>query len=141
EWHALLHELNADTHRRAVVSHELASEATDGQAKALVDQLGDATHVVITLRPLSSILPSFWTQLLKSALTEPLDTWLTRALNEDHDRPIPARQKRGLDHPALINRWAQLLGPERVVVTITDRNRPELLPQAFEDLLELPRGL
>lgn len=141
EWFAMLDEIEAERHRRTVISHELVSEATDTQAMALVEQLGGSTHIVITLRSLASVLPSFWTQLLKSALAESLDDWLSRALEANHERPIPARQKRGLNHPELINRWVRIVGPDRVTVVITDRNRPELLPRAFEHILELPRGL
>lgn len=44
------------------------------------------------------------------------------------------------DQAALIDRWCRLVGPDRVTVVIAQKSRPEQLINAFEDLLDLPRG-
>lgn len=140
EWDELIQEVNVDNERTAVISHELASEATTEQVQAFVDELGDAVHIAISLRELRLVLPSFWAQLLKSGLSEPLDEWVLRFLDSDHERPVPERIRRGLDHAGLVERWASVVGPERVTVIVADDKHHEALPQAFEHLLGLPEG-
>src|SRR5699024_5734384 len=99
---------------------EIAAEADEVTARRLVDGLGEATHVVVTLRNLTSVLPSMWTQRLKAANTDEFDTWLERAIGEAPERPLPTGIQRQLDHAGLVERWVSVLGRENVTVVIVD---------------------
>src|SRR5699024_11728474 len=98
-------------------------------------------HIVITLRNLASILPSFWAQVLKSAHTTPLDDWLVRAFGDDPEATVSAALQRALSHGELVQRWASVVGPENVTVVIVDSSQPDRITEAFEQLLGLEAGL
>ncbi|HET8795524.1 MAG TPA: hypothetical protein VFM62_04020 [Arthrobacter sp.] len=143
EWDDLKAEIEADTDRRILVTHEFVSQADDAACRRILDELGPGgTHVAITLRSPASILPSLWAQGLKDdAQTEPLNDWLTRIYDTATDRPMPARFRRAYDQAELVRRWAQLVGPDKVTVIVVDRSRPTALSDTFESLLGLPPGM
>lgn len=141
EWTQLINEIESDPSRRSVISYEIAANATDARAQEFVDAIGDRTHIVITLRNLAAILPSFWAQVLKSAHTTPLDDWLSRAFGDAPDAPVSAALQRSLSHGELVQRWASIIGPENVTVVIVDSSQPDMITEAFEQLLGLEPGL
>lgn len=143
EWDGLKAEIEADTRRRVLVSHEFVSQADDAGCRRIVDELGSCQlHVAITLRSPATILPSLWAQGLKDdAQTEPLDSWLSRIYDDASDRPMPARFRRAYDQAELVRRWARLIGPDRVTVIVVERSQPTALSDAFESLLGLPAGM
>lgn len=84
-------------------------------------------------------MPSLWAQSVRDdAQTEPFEPWLRRFFGEDHDHPIADRYRRGYQQDQLVERWAELVGPERVTVIIADSSRPALLTNSFEAMLGLP---
>lgn len=140
EWYSLLSQIASTEWKRVLVSHEIAAEADEVTARRLVDELGEATHVVVTLRNLTSVLPSMWTQRLKAANTDEFDTWLERAIGEAPERPLPTGIQRQLDHAGLVERWVSVLGRENVTVVIVDSGNPDFVGSAFEKLLDIPSG-
>ncbi|WP_155853241.1 hypothetical protein [Arthrobacter sp. H14] len=141
-WDDLKAEIEADTSRRILVSHEFVSQADDTGCRRIVDELGpDQIHVAITLRSPATILPSLWAQSLKDdAQMEPLDSWLSRIYDNASDRPMPARFRRAYDQAELVQRWARLIGPDKVTVIVVERSQPTALSGTFESLLGLPAG-
>lgn len=137
-WFDLLAEVRSDSRNRVLLGHEYLAKADTRTIERLVDAIGSPLHVVVTLRPFASMLPSTWQESLKLGGVQPFEAWLRRVL----DRQGPS----GAGHPArnqglLVERWSEVVGPEHLTVVALDRTRPELLFSAFEGLLDLPEGV
>ena len=121
---------------RAVVSSEQFADASPELVAKIVGDLGgpDRVRVLLTLRPLGLILPSSWQQSLKSGAPKPLpgplrkaksrvvkpyEQWLRETL-EGKNATFWGR----FDYPALMRRWAQVVGVERVAVIVVDSGDP-----------------
>lgn len=140
QWKKLMADIDSEPDRRILISHEFAGEADAESAAEFVDELGpEQTHIAITLRPLSAMLPSRWNQSLKDGLTQSLDEWLERYFGLS-DTPISARQRRYLNQGSLVNQWAKIAGPENVTVIILDGLDKTLLTRTFERMLGLPES-
>src|SRR5699024_10411791 len=138
EWVKLMDDVAAEPGKRVVVSHEFAARATDDEAARFVEDLGvGKTHVVITLRPLSSMLVSRWTQGLKSGTSSTLYDWLTQFILQPETRRTPDRYGT-LNLADMVERWATAVGTERVTVIVLDKNRRHLAAETFEQMLGLP---
>ena len=106
---------------RVIISSEHFCEADAAAAAAVVSGLGgDRVHVVVTLRSLSALLPSSWQQYLKYGLRATYPEWLENTFEPDSQRTkSPSFWKRN-DHGALIERWAGVVGPDRVTVVVLE---------------------
>ena len=124
---------------RVVISNEAFSDASPRTIGRLVGDLGsERIHIVATLRPFASILPSQWQQFVKGGLTVSFDDWLREVMDPDD----PARRKvfwRRHQHHELVARWVEAVGPDRVTVIVLDDD-PDRLPRLFEGLLGLREG-
>ncbi|MEV7070363.1 hypothetical protein [Streptomyces sp. NPDC093990] len=142
-WTRLLEQVRAAGARTAVVSSEFFADAEDDETVArIVEQLGgELVHVVVTLRPLSRIMPSQWQQYVQNGLRMGYEDWLTHMLRKaPYEQPNPSFWRRHR-HDRLVERWARAVGPERItVVVVDDRDRGGLL-RTFEQLLGLPGNL
>jgi hypothetical protein len=137
-WLDLMTEVRSDRRNRVLLGHEYAAKADAATIARFAAEIGEPLHVVVTLRPFAAMLPSTWQESLKLGGVQPFAPWLKRVL----ERPGPS----GVDHPGrnqglLVDRWASVIGAERVTVVALDRSRPELLFSSFEQLLGLPPGL
>lgn len=104
---------------RALISQESLAAATPAQIGRLLAACGDReVHVIATVRDVARQLPSQWQQLLKGGGTATYERFLRRA---------QAREQEGSDRapwthlnvPAVLARWSEALGPERIhVVTV-----------------------
>ncbi|MBF0817686.1 hypothetical protein E4U02_14865 [Microbacterium paludicola] len=143
-WDALRAEVEAAPAHRAFVSYELIVQADDAAARRFADELGENTYVVITVRAFAPMLPSVWQQYVKSGRAISLRGWLGREFLGDGVRHA-AREGAGFwaehDLAAQVRRWSGVVGPDRVIVVIADKHDPARVTDAFEDLLDLPRGL
>lgn len=141
-WDALKAEIDEETNRRVLVTHEFVSQADDVTSQRVIDELApERLHVAITVRAPTAILPSFWSQNVKNAAeAEPFDSWLRRLYDPGAGNSLPAGFLRGYDQGELVERWTRLLGPENVTVIVVDRTQPGLLTDTFETLLDLPNG-
>src|SRR5699024_6308034 len=115
------------------------SQASDLQEKEFIQELGyGTTHLVITLRPLTDVLVSLWTQNLKYGESRTFDDWSSGLFDEARETPAPLAQQ--LDHAELVERWASAAGPENVTVVLVSKEDRGLATDAFEALLGLPSG-
>lgn len=142
-WEKLCAEVaGAGRRRRVVVSSERFANADAGAARAVVEGLGgDRVHVVVTLRPLTKILPSQWQEYIKSGHHHPYEKWLDGMLRRPpYRRPTPSFWRRHR-HDELVARWAQAAGTDNLTVVVVDQADPLAHLRAFEGLLGLPDGL
>jgi hypothetical protein len=139
-WRQLLAEIEADPGRRCWIGHEFVSESDDATAARFGAELGPSLQVVITLRSFGSLLTSSWQQFLKTGTSHPFEHWLRRVLADPPDQKVTPTFHRRNDQAGLVRRWAGVAGPDQVIVIVVDKERPDALPTAFEDLLGLSRG-
>jgi len=109
----------------------LASFEAD-RVGAVVEALGHAPHqvaVVITARDLGRLLTSVWQENIKNGATQDLPEYLASVARL---RGEPANAFwTAYRLPELVDRWAGVVGPERVVLVTTPprRGRHELWPR------------
>jgi hypothetical protein len=139
-WVKLVQDVDASTAKRVLISAEAFADAGPPAARRLINDLDPALiHVVATLRPFARILPSQWQQYVQNGLARSFDEWL-RAIFEEPDRAgSPAFWHRHR-HDALIERWAGIVGPDRMTVVIVDERDHEASLRTFERLLGLSVG-
>jgi hypothetical protein len=118
-------------------------------AARIVDDLGGqaSVRILLTLRPLALILPSSWQQSLKSGAPKPLpgplrhaksrvvkpyDEWLTETLDGKN-----ATFWQRFDYAALIGRWIEIVGPDRVAVVVVDSGDPARILRDAERVIGL----
>lgn len=92
------------------------------------------TTVIFTMRSLAKILPSRYQQSLKKGNTWSYDEWLSDILQRDN--PNPASLKFG-NYSNTITRWAHVFGAENIVVVVVDEASPNLIFDAFHEILGL----
>lgn len=139
-WDEMRREIDADHEHRIWFGHEYAAGSNAKQAAAWIEELGPRTHVVITMRPFTSMLPSLWQETLKrTGGVRSMDEWLRIVLKpEKADRP---NRRIRHDHAAAVRRWATAAGAENVSVVILDPTDRAFVFNAFERMLALPEGL
>jgi hypothetical protein len=126
---------------RVVVSSEFFSRARGDHPGQLVRDLGtDRTHVVVGVRNLIDTGVSTWQQTLKQGRMSTIDRWAAQNIPRG-DRP--AKEPDYWEHwnlGAMVERWAEVTGPERMTVVVLDAADRTRLPSTFEALLGLPPG-
>src|SRR4051812_633227 len=140
-WDNLVRKVGGAKRRRVVVSSEFFSQADEATARRIVDELGgDRVHVVATLRGLDRLLPSSWQQYVKNGTRHDYETWLKEILKDPPNRKLTPSFWERHDHGAVITRWAEIVGPERVtLIVLADQDRTTIY-EAFERLVGLPAG-
>ncbi|MEV1077660.1 hypothetical protein AB0I98_05305 [Streptomyces sp. NPDC050211] len=142
-WERLVAQVAASGGRTSVISSEFFADTSDDETIArIVEELGgDRVHVLITLRPLAKIMPSQWQQYVQNGLRMGYEDWLTHMLRKaPYEQPNPSFWRRHR-HDRLIERWARVVGPERVIVVVVDDRDKGGLMRTFEALLGLPENL
>jgi hypothetical protein len=142
-WTKLVKQVEAAGRRTSVVSSEFFADAEDEATVArIVGQLGgDRVHVLVTLRPLARIMPSQWQQYVQNGLRMGYEDWLRHMLRKaPYEQPTPSFWRRH-GHDRLVERWAAVVGPERVTVVVVDDRDRDGLMRTFEALLGLPENL
>jgi len=140
-WADLMTEIEGDHHRRVLFGHEFASEAKPEMAARFVESIGERCHVIITLRSPGEILPSAWQQYVKAGVPINFDEWLEAVIADPPNRKVTKGFHDRNDQAGVVQRWADAAGPDRVTVVVLDKQHPELLFGAFEQLLGLPPGI
>lgn len=129
-------------HGRVLISSEQFCEADDRMATRIVEGLGpDRTHVIVALRNLGRLLPSSWQQYLKYGRTTTYERWLKTMFDPAYDGSMTPTFWRRNDHGALVTRWTDLLGPDRVTVLVLEEVTDDALFVAFAELLDVPAGV
>jgi hypothetical protein len=138
-WERLLHEVVHAPEPRVIISSEFFADAQPDAIRRIVDALDpERIHVAVTVRPLASILTSQWAQYVADGMGAPFDRWLEAMLTPGNQRFSPSFWVRHR-HDELVDRWAAVVGPERVTVVVVDAERGAVL-RAFERLLGLTTG-
>ncbi|MDS1269647.1 hypothetical protein RIF23_05000 [Lipingzhangella sp. LS1_29] len=140
-WKRLVRQVEGVTDERVLISSEFFSEAKAGKVRRIVkDMGGDQVHIVVTLRPLSKVLPAQWQQYVQSGLRVGYEEWLDGLFNKPpYTWPSPTFWRR--HHQAeLVERWARVVGPENTTVIAIDDSDREMLLRSFENLLDLPEN-
>ena len=140
-WSELITEVSRRPRFRVLVSHEFAAESTDEQARRFLAELGEQTHVVITLRSFTALLGSSWQQYVKAGRRVAYESWLRDVLADEPSSRAARLFYRRNDQPTILRRWAEAAGTDRVIVVVPDKQEPDRLLDAFSDLLALPRDL
>lgn len=141
-WEQLVEQVTSAADKRVIVSSEGFADATDVTARRAVRELGESrVHVVVTLRPLTKLMPSQWQQYVRNRAESTFDFWLQSMLNRPpYERPTPTFWHRH-HHDLLAERWASIVGPENVTVIVLDESDRDFLLRVFEQLVGLPVGL
>ena len=96
--------------------------------------------MAVTIRPLGRLLPSQWQQNVQAGLRLSFDEWLRDQVFGDR----PARSGKAFwwlhRHDQLIDRWAAVVGRERVTAIVVDEQDHAMLLRVFEGLLGLRAG-
>lgn len=140
-WDNLMEEIENEHRRRVFFGHEFASESDAEMAKRFVDAIGPECHIAITLRSPGEILPSAWQQYVKAGISRPFDSWLEGVIADPPNRNITKGFHDRNDQAGVVRRWADAAGPDRVTVVVLNKQQPELLYGAFEQMLALPTGM
>jgi hypothetical protein len=143
EWETLAADINDAREPRVVVSSEFFAAAGTEKVRRVASELGsDRLHIVVTLRPLARILPSRWQQNVQMGQTVAFEDWLGRLLHPD--RPDRSESPGAFwmvnRHDALVRRWADVVGPDRVTVIVLDDADRDRVLRAFEAMLGLRPG-
>ena len=139
-WRDLLGEARRAREPRVVVSSEFFSWATPEVIERIARDLDrDRLHVVVTLRPLGRILPSQWQQNVQAGVTQTYETWLGQVFGDKPGRSRDAFWQLHR-HDQLIERWAAVLGTERLTAVVVDETDHGMLLRVFEGLLGLRGG-
>jgi hypothetical protein len=140
DWRELLTEVRAAP-GRVVVSSEYFCLAKPRRIERIWEQLGQGrVHVLVTLRPLGLLLPSTWQQYVKSGKSIHYEDWLRAVLADPPDRTVTPWFWVRNDHLALVRRWVEVVGTDRLTVLVLDDADRGMLYDVFERLLALPLG-
>lgn len=138
-WHSLVREFRRAREPRMVVSSEFFAWAGGETIRRIVDEIDrDRVHIAVTLRPLARIIPSMWQQNVQLGMVTPFEEWVDGILAP------PGAANRSFwtleRHDELIQRWADVVGADRVTAVVVDDRDHAVLIRTFEALLGVPDG-
>lgn len=142
-WESLKGNAAQAKERIVVMSGENFCVLNNKNIDTVAEGLGrERIHILVTLRPLSSILGSQWQQSIQGGNElNSFETWLHNVLDNPND---PGSVEKGFwlrhRHDKLISRWAEAVGSERVSVIVLDDGDHSALPKAFEQLIGIDSG-
>ena len=135
-WSDLLRDVRGAREPRVVISSEFFAWATPDAIRRVVDDLDrDRLHVAVTLRSLVRVMPSMWQQNVQAGTVTALQEWVAGILS-DPAKPFWTLHR----HDRLIERWAAVVGPDRVTAVVVDDRDHGMVMRAFEGLLGLSPG-
>jgi hypothetical protein len=141
EWASVTEEVAAHRGRVVYSAENLCVADADAVRRVVHGLGGDRVRIVVTVRALHLTLPSFWQHEVRAGLSTPFDEWAA-AMAEGPaagDEPDPFWLV--YDIAAVVERWADVVGAERVAVVIVDPARPAGVFADVEALIGLPPGL
>ncbi len=138
-WEDFVADVRQAKEPRIVVSSEYLAHAREDAIRRVVDDLdANRIHVVVTLRPLGRILGSQWQQTVQAGSTTAFEAWLDHLFKQPPDQAASLWYRHR--HDRLVERWARIVGRDRLtVVVVDDRDHAQVL-RVFEALLGLRPG-
>lgn len=136
DWDDLVARLEAAGDLRAAVSSESFSVAKRPAIERLVRDVGpERVHVVRMVRRLDKLVTSQFQQRVVAGNRRTFEQWFAEEIEPD-DSPFWRRQ----GYTSLTQRWADVVGPDRVQVVVVDERDPMWLMRVFDGYLGLPEG-
>ena len=139
-WKALVREIDGAREPRVLYSSETLADADDDAIRRIAEDIGQGIQVLVTLRPIDAVLASQWQQSVQSGSVQPLEAWLRRTIGDADSARKHPRAHRVFRQGELVDRWAAVVGRERVTVIVLDRRDPGFLFRTAESLLALRPG-
>jgi hypothetical protein len=140
KWERLLNDIRSSKAKRVVLSSEFFADAKPENAARVIQQLDPKrVQVIVTLRPLSRILTSQWQQFVQNQNTFGFDEFLQKTLEDPHPAKPPVFWRRHR-HDDLVQRWADLVGPDHLTVVALSEGDRDMVLRAFEQITGLKRG-
>lgn len=142
DWLSLKSAIRSIPAAQTVISAEAFSLCGD-QAIAELQQVcsGFDVHLVVTLRRISELVPSYWQEIAKRRPVPALNDFVHRIVQQEQGDIISEKFWRGYEHDRLIHRWQSILKPAKTTVIIPDKHQPTLLPDAVSSILKIPDEL
>ena len=135
-WKELVRDIRNVREPRAIVSSEFFAWAESDAIRRIAGDLDPTRiHIVVTLRSLVRVMPSMWQQNIQMGTVMPFEEWVRWVL-DDPTRPFWKLER----HDRLIERWAAVVGTDRVSVVVVDDNDHGAVMRAFEGLLGVEAG-
>ena len=126
--------------RRALISSEWFASADEPRVERIVRDLGaESLSIVLTIRPLTSTLPSAWQQRLKFGSTIGLQAWLETVFFRP-EKPLSKRVWLKHRYDAIARRWSEVVGPENVTVVVVDEKNRSGIFDDFSRIVGVPLG-
>lgn len=130
----------------ALVSHETLAHAKEDAAREAVSSLGDHVRVLITCRDLGRQVPAVWQENVKNQNRQAYPDFLAKVFPEPGDASSGGTTRRettfwrSQDVAGLAARWAEVVGPENVVLVTVPRSgaEPGELWRRFAEAAHLP---
>lgn len=125
----------------ALVSHETLAHAKEAAVREAVSSLGDDVRVLVTCRDLGRQVPAVWQENVKNQNKQSYPDFLAKVFGSRHD--TSARETtfwRAQDVAGLAARWAEIVGPDKVVLVTVPRSgaEPGELWRRFSQAADLP---
>jgi hypothetical protein len=141
-WNTLVAGLRASTLPRRILSNEDLSRGSDAVVERIVRDVGaDDIHLLYVARRFDQLLPSHWQERLKARMTMSFEDFLHAVLEGD-PRSWEWRLMWECQFPdQVLASWGRFVPPERTTVIVLEGGDHDVLPRAFEQLLDLPTGL
>ena len=140
KWERLVGKVRSTKADRVIFSSEFFADGRPDGIRKIVDELDPSkVHVVVTLRPIAKIMPSQWQQWVQNQWTMPLEEWVQDLFSNPTGK-AGAMFWRRHRHDQLIERWAAIVGTERVTAIALDESDHGMLYRVFERLLGLRTG-
>jgi hypothetical protein len=120
-----------------IISSEFLSELTPAKIQKLISSIGDKDlRVIFTVRPVAKILPSAYQQEVKNGSKLTFDRWLERVLEPEKENRNKTRFWTRHSHHIEIDKWAEVVGKDRITVIVADESKPEFLTESFFKLVQ-----
>lgn len=140
EWKRLS-KVISKTRGTALISSEFFCELPPEKIQQFkADVKADQFTIVFTIRPLIKLLSSSYQQYLKYGLTPTYEEWLHSVLDEPGVSKLTPTFWKRHDHAKVLREWAEVFGPDNIVVVVANENEPKAIFDAFNDILALNDG-
>ena len=139
-WARLAKSIQASQADRVVLSSETLAGISEPKIGPFLEAMAGPVHIVITLRPMASVLASNWQQSIQDEMTLSYDRWLARTLDPSAGNPAKSAfwRRHNLGHQ--LDLWIPVVGAENITVLVLNPDDRGMLFAAFEALVGVPAG-